>query len=239
MKERRNAMPREQATGPDAPAMRRLESRDPLAAVFANVAAGVFPPADGTIDVLPSPEGPVDALIALTGRHIIAADIDPAWVAERLRPGDFITPMSAHFIGELAAKIRGRPVVLDALLCAPSGAAPSIELSEVDALREHPRVAVALAFRVEVRVFVTDDGNGLLTVGRGLAGRWEASFEVEEPQRQRGLGRALASEARRLVPPGDAVFMQIAPGNAASLRAALAAGYQPVGSEILFLKEPG
>jgi RimJ/RimL family protein N-acetyltransferase len=31
------------------------------------------------------------------------------------------------------------------------------------------------------------------------------------------------------------VFAQVAPGNAASLRAFLAAGFRPIGSEVLFL----
>ena len=34
---------------------------------------------------------------------------------------------------------------------------------------------------------------------------------------------------------GDVVFAQVAPGNAASLRAFLAAGFSPIGSEVLFL----
>jgi RimJ/RimL family protein N-acetyltransferase len=38
-----------------------------------------------------------------------------------------------------------------------------------------------------------------------------------------------------LIPKGDVVFAQVAPGNAASLRAFLAAGFRPIGSEVLFL----
>jgi len=37
------------------------------------------------------------------------------------------------------------------------------------------------------------------------------------------------------IPEGDVVFAQVAPGNAASLRAFLAAGFRPIGSEVLFL----
>lgn len=218
---------------------RYMSAPHPLSTLFAGIAAGAFPAADGTTDVYPSPAGPVDALIALTGRHVIAAHIDPAWVAARLRPGDFIKPLSAAFIMELATAIHGSPGILDAVLCAPAHVGDGIKLNEIEARSDHPRVAVALGVRTGVRVFVTDDGDGLMTIGRGLGGRWEASFEVEEPQRRRGLGRALALAARRLVPSGDAVFMQIAPGNAASLRAAWAAGYRSIGSEILFYKDAG
>ena len=71
-------------------------------------------------------------------------------------------------------------------------------------------------------------------LGRGLEDRWEAAIEVVQDQRGRGLGRTLALAARALVGPGELVFAQIAPGNVASLRAALAAGFRPFAAEILF-----
>ncbi|HXM55375.1 MAG TPA: hypothetical protein VOB72_08295, partial [Candidatus Dormibacteraeota bacterium] len=36
-----------------------------------------------------------------------------------------------------------------------------------------------------------------------------------------------------LAPAGEPVFVQVSPGNAASLRVVLAAGYRPIGSEVL------
>jgi GNAT superfamily N-acetyltransferase len=91
----------------------------------------------------------------------------------------------------------------------------------------------ALRYRDEVRVWRTPDGAGHVLVGRGLAGRWETAFEVEPAARGRGLGRRLAAAATGLVPPGEQVWAQVAPGNAASLRAVLAAGYRPVCAEVL------
>jgi hypothetical protein len=46
-----------------------------------------------------------------------------------------------------------------------------------------------------------------------------------------GLGRALAAAARHLVPGGSPLWAQIAPANAASVRAFLAAGFKSVGAE--------
>jgi hypothetical protein len=43
----------------------------------------------------------------------------------------------------------------------------------------------------------------------------------------------LAGAARHLVPDARPVWAQMAPGNASSLRAFLAAGYRPVGAEAL------
>jgi L-amino acid N-acyltransferase YncA len=72
-------------------------------------------------------------------------------------------------------------------------------------------------------------------IGRGIAGRWEVAVEVDPEHRGCGLGRTLAIAARQLVPAEAVVWAQIAPGNAASVRAFLAAGFQPVGAETLFV----
>ncbi|MGH9244157.1 MAG: GNAT family N-acetyltransferase, partial [Acidimicrobiales bacterium] len=54
--------------------------------------------------------------------------------------------------------------------------------------------------------------------------------------RGRGLARRLAAAATTLIPPGEPLFAQVAPANTASLRALLAAGYSPIGAEVLFRK---
>jgi hypothetical protein len=48
----------------------------------------------------------------------------------------------------------------------------------------------------------------------------------------------MADAARTFGPPAEPLFAQVTPGNAASLRAFLAAGYRPIGSEVLFLRAP-
>ena len=57
---------------------------------------------------------------------------------------------------------------------------------------------------------------------------------VDPERRNRGLGRLLVAAARHLAPPGEQLFAQVAPGNAASLRAVAAAGFHPLGAEVLF-----
>ena len=112
---------------------------------------------------------------------------------------------------------------------------PPVDLVAVGDLSHHPRVARALQYRIEVRAHETPDGAGMVLVGRGLAGRWEAAFEVAPEARGRGLGRSLAAAARHLVPDGEHLFVQVAPGNVSSLRAVLAAGgFVPIGGELLF-----
>jgi GNAT superfamily N-acetyltransferase len=95
----------------------------------------------------------------------------------------------------------------------------------------HARIARALRYRDDVRAWQT--AGGVIVLGRGVAGRWEIAIEVDPQFRGAGLGRQLASAARHLVPQGEAVWAQIAPGNAASVRAFLRAGFRPIGAEVL------
>jgi L-amino acid N-acyltransferase YncA len=75
----------------------------------------------------------------------------------------------------------------------------------------------------------------VVILGRGVAGRWETAIEVDEDVRHRGLGRALATAARHLIPDGKPVWSQQAAGNARSVRAFQAAGFRPVGAEALLI----
>lgn len=93
-------------------------------------------------------------------------------------------------------------------------------------------MARALKFRDDVRVWAAD--GGVLVLGRGVAGRWEAAIELDESARGQGLGAQLAIAARHLVPDG-ALWAQQSPGNARSVRTFQAAGFRPVGAEALLL----
>jgi GNAT superfamily N-acetyltransferase len=113
---------------------------------------------------------------------------------------------------------------------------PPLALQRVDD-DSHPRVRRAHVYRSDVSVWTLPDGAGVLILGRGLAGRWEAAFEVEPAHQGRGLGRLLAQSARHVLPAGaPGVWAQVSPGNAASVRTLLAAGYLPVGSEALLVR---
>jgi GNAT superfamily N-acetyltransferase len=116
--------------------------------------------------------------------------------------------------------------VLDALLVAPGTGDGNLPARpDLDA---HPRVRYARSWRRDARAF--GDERGLVTLARGLGGLLELSFEVDADQRGAGLGRSLLREALALAPAGEPVLAAVAPGNAASLRALLAAGFTPLGS---------
>jgi hypothetical protein len=53
-----------------------------------------------------------------------------------------------------------------------------------------------------------------------------------------GHGRRLVAIGRSLITEGTPVFAQVAPGNAASLRAFLSSGFAPIGAEISIRRGP-
>lgn len=192
----------------------------------------MLPPADGSLRVVGQPAGNAAAVVSFTGHIVVAADIRPEWVRERLRPGQLSEAYLPPFLGALAEAVGRRVNAIDMVLVAPP-LRPATEPPLTERDLDHPRVRRARRYRRDVRVWTTD--GGVVSVGRGLAGRWEVGLEVADGYRGRGLGRALATAARGLVPDGRPIWAQVAPGNAASVRAFLAAGYAPVGMEAMLV----
>jgi hypothetical protein len=207
----------------------RAAAYQALAAVLDSVANARFPPADGRVTILPQPSARDAGVFAFTGHSVIFADADPAWVAAQLPPGDLSAPLSPRFLHALAARIGREAHQTDMLACARAlPGPPPVELT-AEADPAHPRITRALRYRDEIRTWQAD--GGVLLLGRGAAGRWEVAVEVDADHRGCGVGRSLAVAARHLVPCGAPLWAQIAPGNAASVRAFLAAGFRPVGAE--------
>ena len=245
--------------------------------MLADAAAGRPPEPDGRVTVVPrAAGGAVAGVVGFTAHHVVAADVDPDWVASVLPPGSLSAPMSARFLAALADRVGAEPGAYDTVLVGPpppvpasgpppgagvtahvppagSGVAapvapagpgggarvpmgtaarwPAVTLRQVGGA-DSARVRRAERYRTDVRVWAAE--GAVLVVGRGLAGRWEVSLEVEPAYRGRGLGRALVAAAPGLVPAGEPLWAQVSPANVASLRAFLAAGYRPVAAEVLF-----
>jgi hypothetical protein len=211
-------------------------SGTPLKAMLLAAAAGRFPPADGATEVVCSLPGRSDAVIGFTGHHVIAADVSADEVLAHLPTDDIGAAMDVRFLTWLGQRLGSAPGMLDAVLAAGRlDGEPALILVEVR-VADHPRVRRALAYRSELRIYQDERHAVLLTIGRGLAGRLEVSVEVDPARRDAGLGWALAEAARTLVPDDEPLFAQVSPGNAASVRAFLAAGFRPIGSEVLFLR---
>jgi hypothetical protein len=209
-----------------------------LLRLLQDAARGRPPAADGAVEVWPPPPGPVDAVLAFTAHHVVAAAVDPAEVAARLPAGDLSAPMGPAFLAWLGGRLGRRPGSLDVVLAAdPLPGPPPLALARGVDPDRHPRAARALRYRQDLQVWTDPEGMAVLVLGRGLAGRLEVAFEIDPARRNRGLGRLLAAAGRHLAPAGEPLFAQVAPGNVASLRAVEAAGFRPIGAEVLFHRD--
>lgn len=208
-----------------------------LSEILCAAEVGELPPADGGLTVVGQPSPREAAVLAFTAHHVIAVDLDPSWVRAQLPDGDLSAPLNPPFLTRLCGRLGRRVNNIDLLtLASPLTGAPPVPLRPGEAW-DHPRVARALRYRDDVSVWTVE--GGVVLLGRGLGGRWEVSVEVRPEYQGRGLGRTLAVAARhlltRVAPGGRGVWAQVAPGNAASVRAFLAAGYLPVGAEALLV----
>lgn len=208
-----------------------------LAALLEGIERGEFPPADMGVTLVSPPSARDSAVLSTTAHVIVAADVTADWLAAHLPPRDPGAAFNPPFLGPLADVTGRRVNNIDVLaLTPPRSGPPALSLSAIHD-HDHPRVRRARRYRDDVTVYACD--GGVLTIGRGLAGRWEVGLEVDPAYRGKGLGRAMAQAAAHLAPDERPIWAQIAAGNAASLRAFLAVGYRPVGQEALLVTHRG
>jgi len=81
---------------------------------------------------------------------------------------------------------------------------------------------------------VYGDEYGFVTVATGLAGRQE----LAEPEAVAGLGRRYIDQALRAAAANSLLFAAVSPGDARGLRSFLAAGFTPIGSEVIIDRMP-
>ena len=198
----------------------------PLAAMLAAAATGVFPPVDGVVEVHPPDTDGTGAIVEFTGHSVVLTDRDPTELVRRGADGfgGVIHPDVVRWLAGPKGWIGTHDVVL---VGRGTGGGP---LPVRDDLFDHPRVVRARAHRRDV--VVLGDERGFVTLGTGLVGRREISVELLGPGGT-GAGRALIDGGLGASSPGELVWAQVSPGNAASLRAFLAAGFTPIGAEIL------
>lgn len=241
--------PRRRRTEGDAPKKRHPKPRPApehrLVRLLRDAARDRFPRADLAVEILDAPPGPSDAVVAFSGHNVVAAGVDADDVRAHLSGDDPGGPLSAPFLTWLGLQLETPPGSVDVVLVADGTGQPNADrpLTEVgDLARIAPaladRVARARAHRSDVRPFTDAEESGVVILGRGLAERREVSLEVHPRRRGRGIGASLARAARGLVAEGEPLYAQVAPGNVASLRAFLRAGYRPIGAEVLFLRRP-
>lgn len=209
----------------------------PLAVLIENAADGSFPPVDGGWHRVQTWKPGLEAVVAFTGHAVFAIDAqttdeslvtlgadgfggahDPRLVAGLAGPGGWIDSLDVLLVS------RGT-----GLATAPSSLVPRPDLAT------HPRAQFAAGTREDPQVFGLDDRHcsTVVVLSRGVAGLPEISFELD-PEHRGGAGVGLVRHGLQLVPDGELLVAAAAPGNAASLRALLSAGFVPLGSLQLF-----
>jgi hypothetical protein len=210
----------------------------PLAALISAAADGRFPDPDGGWRRVPPWRPGLEAIVSFTGHAVfaLAPDIpdrllvslgangfggahDPRLIAALAGPGDFIDCLDMLMAGRGTGQAGVPPRLVDR----PDLAA-------------HPRARFAVRIRDQVRPLGYPDRqrSALAVISRGIAGLTELSFELEPSRRGEGRAAQLVRDALTTMPEGQLAVAAVAPGNAASVRALLAAGFVPLGSLQLF-----
>jgi hypothetical protein len=210
----------------------------PLTELITAAADGRFPEADGGWRRVPPWRPGLEAVIAFTGHAVLA-------MAPDIRDQQLISLGVDGFGGahdpRLITALAGADGWIDSLdmLMAGRGTGRAAEpprlIGRPD-LATHPRAAFAGGIRDQVRPmgYADRSRSALALISCGIAGLTELSFELEPQRRGRGGGSELVRDALTAIPSGQLVMAAVAPGNAASVRALLAAGFVPLGSVQLF-----
>jgi len=204
----------------------------PLARVLSDAAGGVFPRVDGVAELMPPDGAGTRAVVSFTGHSYVLTDLRASSFGDLTLDG-----FGGATHPDVLLRVAGGAAIgsLDVVLVrAGEGGSPA--LAQRTDLEHHPRVERARDHRRDVRVL--GDERGFVTIGRGLVDRVEISVELLDHARGAGSGRQLIGEGLRAIAVDDLVFAQVAPGNAASLRAFLACGFRPIGSEVLIEVSP-
>ena len=204
-------------------------SEHPVAVALREAAAGRFPPVDGRVEIVPPDAAGTHAVVEFTGHSYVLTDLaaDDAAFAGIGGYGGATDPRRLVRLAGPTGSIGS----LDVVMVRRGGDGRVEPLTELAGRDDHPRVVRSQHHRRDVRVF--GDDRGVVTIGRGLVDRTELSLELTGAASASGVGRALVTAALERVSHEEWVFVQVAPGNAASVRMFLACGFVPVGSEVL------
>ncbi|HRW00386.1 MAG TPA: N-acetyltransferase [Tetrasphaera sp.] len=207
----------------------------PLAAILRDAAAGRWPADDGGWSHLPGWYAGVGAIVALTGHAFVCSD--------RQLDRDRLDALGCNGFGGATlpqvvlavAGRRGWVDCLDALLVGTGRGREPAPLVPRPDLSAHPRAVNARRSRhaTEVLGYADPRRRDVATVARGLAGMTEIGVEAAAP----GTGSRLFADVLDSRPVGEVVVAGVAPGNARSLRSALAAGFAIIGS-VQIMTEP-
>jgi hypothetical protein len=236
-----------------------MEQPHPLATMITGVTEGRFPPADGGWQRVPPWRDGLEGVVSFTAHSVLAVGPDvpdtrlaelgadglggadhPRLITALAGPGGWIDCLdmllAAHgtagtdgTAGTYGTAGAGETVGTHGIAGADRAGEELVDRAD---LAEHQRAQFAARIRDRRRVlgYADRERSALAILSTGLAGLTELSFELEPGRRGGGQAAALIRAALACVPQGDLVLAAAAPGNVASVRALLTAGFTPVGS---------
>lgn len=210
----------------------------PLGQLLLQCADGTFPLPDGGWHRVPTWRDDVEAAVAFTGHAVFAVRDDVTdETLHRLGADGFGGAHHPRLIAEVAGR-DGWIDSIDAVLLGRGTGQPSPLVERPD-LVGSVRALHALGVRDVERVLGYPDPTdcSVVILSRGLGGLPELSFELDPRFRGGRRARGLVDDALALLPDDEIVVTAVAPGNAASLRTVLGAGFVPVGSVQLWRRE--
>lgn len=153
-----------------------------LAWMLNEVAAGWFPPADGSVTIMPPPSRRDAGVLGFTAHAVIFIDADPAWVTGQLPEGDLASPLSPAFLQALCDRTGHQAHTVDILCVAPAlPGPPPIALSS-DHDVDHPGwpgpCATATACRLGGQTGGSWRSAGASLAGGSCPSRWTPATEV-------------------------------------------------------------
>jgi hypothetical protein len=209
-----------------------MEHPHPLAVMIAGVAEGRFPAPDGGWHRVPPWRDGLEGVVSFTAHSVLALgpDVPDSWL-EELGADGLGGADHPRLIAALAGP-GGWIDCLDMLLASHGTGGDGTGLVERNDLAGHPRAQFAARIRERRRVlgYADRQRSALVVLSTGLAGLTELSFELEPGRRGGGQAADLIRAALACVPRGELVVAAAAPGNVASVRALLTAGFTPAGS---------
>src|SRR5262245_49355566 len=79
------------------------------------------PPQDLEVELIPRTTGALAAVVAFTGRIVIAGDVAPDWVGSRCPPGNLVAPIRPEFLAALTERCGCTAFSTTVTLALPSG----------------------------------------------------------------------------------------------------------------------
>jgi hypothetical protein len=211
-----------------------------LTDVLRDAARGEFPPTDGRALALGAPPGPCDSVTFFANHVLVAADVEQEWVDEHYVDtaglgGADPSGGPGRFLGALARRLGAPPAYASTLLAAP----PKTGYLHGRITEGGEPDAGWARYRSDVRCYSysAPGAAGAFALGQGPGGRWEVFFRVDEGPGGR-VGRELLSAAKTVVPDKGVLYGSAPLHDPRVARIAIASGFQPICTEVLFLTRP-